>query len=256
MTFSMAKYFSEQELQQFHEQGFVVCRGLFADQIETVTRWTQEVTERPEVPGEHMAYYEDSRTEEGKRVLSRIENFIPYHQGFAELLTGQSALERMSELFGEEAVLFKEKINYKLPGGGGFEWHQDMQAGWDTYGSLHITMMITIDEATAENGYLELAPGRHKEGLLAEMWAPIPDEMIASFDKLACPTKPGDAVFFDSFIPHGSGPNVTDRPRRILYVTYGKAAEGDHRVQYYADKRKNYPPDVEREAGKQYVFKV
>ena len=31
---------------------------------------------------------------------------------------------------------------------------------------------------------------------------------------------------------------------------------GDHRVQYYADKRRNFPPDIEREPGKQYKFRV
>ena len=42
----------------------------------------------------------------------------------------------------------------------------------------------------------------------------------------------------------------------MLYVTYNRLAEGDHRAQYYADKRKNYPPDVEREPGQQYVYRV
>lgn len=33
-----------------------------------------------------------------------------------------------SQLFEEEAVLFKEKINFKLPGGCGFFAHQDTPA--------------------------------------------------------------------------------------------------------------------------------
>ena len=67
---------------------------------------------------------------------------------------------------------------------------------------------------------------------------------------------PGDAVFFDSFVPHRSGPNLSDEPRRVLYVTYNRLADGDHRAPYYADKRRSYPPDVEREPGKQYVYRV
>ena len=39
-------------------------------------------------------------------------------------------------------------------------------------------------------------------------------------------------------------------------MTYGKASEGDHRAAYYADKRKNYPPDCERDPNKAYSFKV
>jgi len=70
------------------------------------------------------------------------------------------------------------------------------------------------------------------------------------------PARPGDVAFFDSYVPHRSGPNLTAKPRRVLYVTYNRASEGDHRLRYYADKRKSYPPDCEREPGKQYVYKV
>ena len=45
-------------------------------------------------------------------------------------------------------------------------------------------------------------------------------------------------------------------PRRVLYVTYNRASEGDHRAAYFADKRKSYPPDIEREPGRTYVFRV
>ena len=56
--------------------------------------------------------------------------------------------------------------------------------------------------------------------------------------------------------PHASGPNLTRSPRRVLYITWNRAADGDHRLRYYADKHRNYPPDIEREAGKSYVFRV
>jgi hypothetical protein len=49
---------------------------------------------------------------------------------------------------------------------------------------------------------------------------------------------------------------MTDQVRRIYFATYNRLSEGDHLAAYYADKRKSYPPDVEREAGKEYVFLV
>ena len=42
----------------------------------------------------------------------------------------------------------------------------------------------------------------------------------------------------------------------MLYITYNRLSEGDSRAQYYADKHKNYPPDIERDAGRDYRFKV
>lgn len=73
---------------------------------------------------------------------------------------------------------------------------------------------------------------------------------------VSCPTKPGDLVFFDCYAPHRSAPNMSDRIRRLYYATYNRLSDGDFLERYYADKHKNYPPDIEREAGKTYVFRV
>jgi len=238
----------------FERDGFVLAPGAFdAELMASIARWTDELVAAPEVPGRHMAYYEDSLGEPGRRVLSRIENFCPFHAGFDALLRGPGVLGAVGRLLGEPAVLFKDKINFKLPGAGGFKAHQDVQAGWDRYARLHVTLLVSIDDATPENGCLELARGYHRRGLLGEMWKPLADETIP-YQPL--PTRSGDAVLFDSYAPHRSGPNATDRPRRVLYVTYNRASEGDHRARYYAEKRASYPPDCEREPGRQYVFRV
>jgi hypothetical protein len=63
-------------------------------------------------------------------------------------------------------------------------------------------------------------------------------------------------VFFDSFIPHRSAPNATAEARRVLYYTWNRASAGDHLAQYYADKRASYPPDIERDPGKEYRYRV
>ena len=248
---------SEEERAAFHRDGFLVCRGLFgAEEMADIARWTDEVAAMPEVPGKQMVYYEDSLLEPGRRVVQRIENFAPYHDGFDRLFNSEAVLGRVSALFGEPAVLYKEKVNFKMPGGDGFKPHQDQQAGWWDYASLFISVLISIDEATVENGCLELAAGFHDHGLVGGEWTPLTEGQMRDMDFIACPTRPGDAVFFDSFAPHGSGPNMTDKPRRILYVTYNRLSEGDHRVQYYVDKRKSFPPDCERQPGKEYVFRV
>ena len=72
----------------------------------------------------------------------------------------------------------------------------------------------------------------------------------------AVPTAPGDVIFFDSFVPHASKENRSAEPRRILYLTWNLADDGDRREQYYADKRAAFPPDVERRGDVAYVFRV
>ena len=56
--------------------------------------------------------------------------------------------------------------------------------------------------------------------------------------------------------PHASGPNLSVERRRVLYITYNRQSAGDHRVCYYADKRKNFPPDIERDPTRTYTFRV
>ncbi len=43
---------------------------------------------------------------------------------------------------------------------------------------------------------------------------------------------------------------------QVLVSALRRMSEGDHLPRYYADKRKSYPPDIEREPGREYVFRV
>jgi len=253
----------------FHRDGFLFLprelvwtedqERLLVDEVDRMDGW-------PEAAGKWMKYFEKNSlkgkpghdgVDEPDKILQRIENFLDYNHNLNELINGPRMLRLVSQLFGEEAVLYKEKINYKLPGGQGFAPHQDVAAGWWMYGqSLHISTLIGIDPATTENGALELVRGAHKQGMLSDQWKGLSDEVCDRLKWEMFPTRTGDIVFFDSFVPHRSGPNQTDKPRRVVYTTYAKASEGDFRTRYYADKRKSFPPDIEREAGKVYEYKI
>ena len=248
---------SSRQRDVFQRDGFVVVPGLFDEhEIARISAWTDELERAPEVPGRAMKYYEASLLRPGERVLQRIENFCPFHAGFAELCDGDKLRGSVSRLLGELAVLFKDKINFKLPGGDGFKPHQDQQAGWSTYADLFVTAMVSIDSTTAENGCLELCAGQHTRGLLGAEWKPLTDDDMRRLGGRAVPTQPGDAVFFDSYTPHASAPNLTAERRRVLYITYNRRSAGDHRVRYYADKRKSFPPDIERDPNRTYTFRV
>ena len=245
------------QIETFRRDGFVFAPGFYdAAEMREITGWTEEVTAWPEEPGRHFVYHEADLKRRGGKVVQRVEYFTDFHEGFRRLFTEGRMEQAVAELLGEPAALFKEKINYKMPGGDGFKAHQDVQAGWNDYASFYITALVSIDAATIENGCLEVVAGWHDRGLVGAEWTPLGDEQIAAMDFKPYPTRPGDAMFFDSFAPHRSGPNLTDRSRRVLYVTYNRAAEGDHRERYFADKRASFPPDVEREPGKSYVFRV
>ena len=245
------------ELAHYARTGWLAARGLFsAEETADIALWTEEVCAWPEVPGRHMVYYEKSLLDPTAKVVQRVENFCPYHAGFDALVRGGRLLAAVEQLLGEPAVLFKEKVNFKKAGGAGFEPHQDQQAGWSTYAPSFVTALVSIDRATVENGCLEMSDAPRYAGLIGREWVPLTSAEMASFKLIPVETQPGDVLFFDSYAPHGSQPNLTDAQRRILYLTYNAARYGDHRAQYYADKRTSFPPEVEREPGKTYTFRV
>jgi hypothetical protein len=248
---------SAQERTSFERDGFVVVRSLFeAREMGALAHAIDGLVARGPRVGEEMFYYEDSLLEHGARVLSRIERFANSSPALAQFVRHERILGRVEELLAAPALLFKEKVNFKLPGGGGFAAHQDIQPGWDDYAPYFISVLVTVDPSTLENGCLELAAGHHKRGMLGAKWKPLTAEELQGVEFAPYPMHPGDVAFFDCFVPHQSKPNLTDRQRRNLYLTFNRASDGDRREQYFADKRKSYPPDNEREPGKSYSFKV
>ena len=245
---------SDEQIKTFENDGYLIVSQAFSpDEMKRIDTCTQELVALPEESGKHWVYHEKSLKGDGADLISRIENIAPFHAGFEELSTVLKA--PVAQLLGKEATLFKEKVNFKMAGGDGFKPHQDSQAGWDTYADFFISALVSIDKATVENGCLQLVNGHHKRGLF-KSWEPLTDDDMADMEFVLCPTKPGDVVFFDCYAPHASEPNMTEQTRRIFYATYNRLSEGEHMAQYYADKHKNYPPDIDREPGKDYVFRV
>jgi hypothetical protein len=253
---AVSRPLSPPQLAQYGRSGWLLARGFLApSEVAYVARWTDELARLPEEPGRHMVYREPSLVGGGP-VIQRIENFCPFHGEFDAFVRDGRLRAAIDQLLGAPACLFKEKINFKMPGGAGFEPHQDQQAGWSRYAPLFVTALVTIDPATIANGCLEMADAGHFTGLIGEEWRPLTATEMQRFALVPVPTAPGDVLFFDSYAPHASKANLTGDQRRILYLTYNTAAEGDHHDRYFQDKRASFPPDIERIPGIDYKFRV
>jgi len=245
---------TDAEIETFARDGCMVLRNAFdGPSMARIETWTNELVAMPEVSGRQWVFHEKSLKDSDQDLINRIEKISPFHAGFAEL--SDVIKHPVGRLLGEAAVLFKGKINFKTSGGDGFKPHQDSQAGWDAYAGFFVSVLVCIDEATAENGCLQIAVGHHKRGLHTS-WEPLTDADMRDMTFVDCPTAPGDIIFFDSYAPHRSDPNMSDLIRRIYFATYNRLSEGDHLEQYYADKHVNYPPDVDRDPSKDYVYRV
>ena len=133
-------------------------------------------------------------------------------------------------------MLYKEKINYKLPGGAGYSAHQDAPA----YPMIdaHVSAMIAIDDADETNGGLEVVSDCFDAVLPTDERGCIePDRRRDA--RLATGGGAGreHAVVPQPHPAPQRAPTARSRPRRALYPTYNAASEGDRRAEYYADKQ-------------------
>ena len=227
------------DVDSFRRDGWLVVRqALGADQLEAVdaavTRLEGWATDASGAgPGLH--HFE--QTDAGA-VLARSEDFVHDDQVLHDLIQGGIVIEVLGALFGEDAVLFKEKVNYKQPGGGGFAPHQDATAY--RFVDHHISCMVPLDPSTIASGCLYVATGFEEGQLPTDDRGRIEESAAAQLDWRPVLLEPGDLLFFDSYTPHYSDTNTTTRARRAAYLTYNAASLGDHRDRYYADKRAEF----------------
>jgi len=243
---------NDEQLQTWKRKHYLVLRSPFgAAEVTSLREWTDGLQSWPETPGKWMKYYESAQGGDD-RVLCRMENFIDYDDEFKTLFCGRGTMGILSQLMGEPAVLFKEKINFKSAGSLGFLAHQDAPAFGTLGHSYHITMSIAVDPADVRNGCLEMS--HPTDGQLLEQ---AEDGTLATAVEAALPwtrieMAPGDIIFFDSYIPHRSGPNGSEHSRRAFFATYNRLGDGDVRSAYFAHKRSVFPPECEREPGMDY----
>lgn len=125
-----------------------------------------------------------------------------------------------------------DQVNLKLPRvGSGFPYHQDESflfgealSRVQRFGGINL--VIALDPADAENGGFEVLGRTHLRGLVdasydtGTMNAGVFDESR----RVLPPLSPGDALLFHPRLAHGSGPNRSERPRRLITLWFGGGA--------------------------------
>jgi hypothetical protein len=202
-------------------------RALTNAQADAVAGWADVVEAWP--VGSH-AWGQYAEQIEDRVAVCRTENVSACHPGIATFVDG-ALREIAEEALGEPAVAFKDKINYKHPGGAGFRPHQDRLAypGVDRV----LSVLVAIDECTTESGCLWLAGGVD-EPLPTDDRGVVRGDVVASLEWEPAELAAGDAVLLDGLAPHYSAANRGDRRRRVLVASYAPASEGYTRDRYYS----------------------
>lgn len=236
------------DVQHFRDKGWLLTPTLDARGTTELRAWIDEVAAWPDGAGGWMHHRE--MTAAGP-ALCRSENLIPFHDALRRFLTEGQMAATASALIGEAAVLYKEKVNYKLPGGAGYAPHQDAPAY--PFIEAHVSCMVAVDDAHAGNGCLEVVSGHHHEVLPMDERGCIRPDVVEALPWEVVEVPAGHTLWFHSRTPHRSGPNLSSEPRRALYPTYNAASEGDLRQKYYEEKFARFAAAGGRPDGKVQV---
>jgi hypothetical protein len=256
----MPPILTPEERARYDLNGCLLLKGFFnAEDTHDIRKWVNSLetwcppTPEEQVDGRHYTFhYETLKDGDGgggaRPALCRIENFTPWHGGLESV-----ALERLaplcSELLGEEATLFKEKLNIKPGSGGkGYAPHYDgPSAAALNLAKTFITVQVAVDEQTVSNGCMQVVVPRSAWPTSRDMLPPtsddpdrggrigaIPDDVADGLEWEPIECSPGDVLVFDHWLPHKSGFNRTTSSRRTLYMLFNPLREGDFHAQYYA----------------------
>ncbi|WJH35440.1 phytanoyl-CoA dioxygenase family protein [Paenibacillus sp. CC-CFT747] len=158
-------------------------------------------------------------------------NLSAWHHRYAwayELATHPGIVAAMKHLLGDNLVLWAMHFWYKEPGNERFiPWHQDINY-WPMEPAINATAWVTLGFSIKENGCLKLIPGTHRS--LVEHVAVgdarstfgqgLSSEQVDESKAIEMEMSPGQIVFFNEAIFHGSGDNHSNIPRVAFSVRY------------------------------------
>ena len=213
---------------------------LHGGDLEALQAWAAEVEAWP--AGSHRWGQYAERTPTGDAIC-RTENVSACHVGFAGLARGALNSVAASAL-GVDVVDFKDKINYKQPGGAGFSPHQDLVAYPGA--SRVMSILVAIDECTTTSGCVWFALGVD-EILPTDSRGVVVADVVSSLSWSPAELAPGDALCIGGLTPHYSEANKGPASRRVLVTSYAPVGEGYDRQRYYSARQRGMEAATERD---------
>jgi len=230
---------SDAQRAEFEENGYVVAKGVAtAAQLQAMSvqldTWIEESRAHQAnyghetVDGKARFDLEDGHTAAAPR-LRRVGNPVDVSETFREVLFDSAVPDVVAELIGPDVKFHHCKLNIKLPGmATRVEYHQDHAYDPHTNDDM-VTALLLLDNMNEANGCLRVVPGSHRTyyshyqgGRFTGQIDPV---LFDEFQIRSVPIegKAGDLCVMSTWSAHGGGPNLSDRPRRLLICDYNAA---------------------------------
>lgn len=240
VTMTTRKLFSDDSHQRFMEQGYLRLGPLL--DAESLTALQQRIDEimLGKIPYPAMSFQLDGTTGEYRNLppdtLGHKEATLAYRRItglekdplFRTYIQHPLFREITQRYIGEDISIFRAMfMNKPAEHGTVLPWHQDVGTGWGLDRNPIITIWTALDDATIDNGCMQIVPGSHRLGVLN------PKHYVSESDRaryaqeqdiVDLEVAAGETILLHNFLLHRSGINRTSSPRRALSVAYMDAA--------------------------------
>ncbi|MGW2517062.1 phytanoyl-CoA dioxygenase family protein [Streptomyces sp. NPDC001617] len=217
-------------LRQFREDGFTVVRDLFGyDEIDRLCGEFAALHAAGRVPG----HFEPRAGGDPLAGYPRVMHPHEINAVARGVLLDARLRSVLEVLLGEEVLAAQSMFYFKPPGARGQALHQDNFYLRVEPGTC-VAAWVACEVIDRDNGGLEVVPGTHLMDLFcpeeADAEVSFAREYVAPPEGLASvpvDMAPGDVLFFNGSLVHGSQPNRTaDRFRRSFIGHYvGRSTE-------------------------------
>jgi ectoine hydroxylase-related dioxygenase (phytanoyl-CoA dioxygenase family) len=232
----------------YDEDGFVVVRGVVSARVVADLHGATDALEA--VAAEFVVdtavgkvFFEVQSASGRKReaavfpgALRKITSPSKSQPAFQRLRRHPGIVDVASALGVAGARCVVDQVNLKAPRvGTGFPFHQDASflhgdAARDLAAFGGVNVVVALDDADDENGGFVVLGGTHRdflEGQHGYDTSTMNEGLFDASGRCVPALAPGDAVFFHPQLAHGSGPNRSDRRRRLatLWLVGSPAAD-------------------------------
>ncbi len=238
-TSSPAKRLTDEQRQQYLDQGFVLVRGLLsACELEPYKTRAREFALGKIPPGADKMVVKDVRVAKGlvkpedpEKGLWKYLNPDKYDPLFAAYPSQPAIVDIVEDLIGPDIKAFLVMFIYKPPMLDSVHpYHQDAYYFMFEPHDYCVGTWLPLDPVDTTNGTIHVIPGSHKWGLLphSEQGGKAKIFGVEGYDdradELTFEVNPGDCLFFHSRLLHKTGSNLSsDRHRRVMTVHFASS---------------------------------
>lgn len=226
---------TEAQKREFEERGFVVLKGLFSkEECDFYLDHYMELRKQQR-PGDFEGV--DPASDDPLKKYPRMIHMHRWDKVSMDWMTEPRLSQAMTELLGLEPYAVQTMLYYKPAGARGQALHQDQYYLRVQPGTC-VAAWMALEAIDEENGCMRVVPGSQNLPILCTVKAdttqsftdvtvPVPEGM----QEVPIVMDPGDVLFFNGSVIHGSYPNTSKtRFRRSLighYVTGDAEALGE-----------------------------